>query len=345
MKYSKEFIIGFISLLAIFILYWGATYLKGGDVFSSSTKIYAVYPKVDGLSKSQPVIISGFQVGTITNMIFHPSMDGRIVVEMTINTDYPINKNSVARITSTDLLGGKAIDLVSDKPGELVQNGDTLISDISLSLSEEVNLQVAPLRNKVEKLLGSVDTVLTLTTEIFTEDFKNNIESSVGSIRATIASLEKSARSFEKLMIDNEENLTQTVNDVGEVSHVLQMNKMNLDKIARNLAAVSDSLIESNPGQAFRSLTSTLVNFNDLLARVEQGEGNLGLLLNDEDLFNNLELASDRMNLLLLDMQLNPKRYVNFSIFGRSKKVDAEELNRLHNEDKRKREQKRDERK
>ncbi len=339
MKYSKEFIIGLVSLLAVFVLYWGATYLKGGDLFSSSTKLYAVYPKVDGLSKSQPVIISGFQVGTITNMTFHPSMDGSVVVEMTINTNYPVNKNTVARITSTDLLGGKAIDLVSDIPGAPAENGDTLTPEISLSLSEEVNLQVAPLRNKVEKLLGSVDTVLTLTTEIFTEDFKNNIESSVGSIRATIASLESSARSFEKLMIDNEENLTKTVNDVGEVSHVLQTNKMNLDKIARNLAAVSDSLIESNPGQAFRSLSSTLVNFNELLARVEQGEGNLGLLLNDEDLFNNLELASDRMNLLLLDMQLNPKRYVNFSIFGRSKKVDAEELNRLHNEDKRKREE------
>ncbi|MCH8546763.1 MAG: MCE family protein, partial [Cryomorphaceae bacterium] len=108
-------------------------------------------------------------------------------------------------------------------------------------------------------------------------------------------------------------------------------------------AAVSDSLIESNPGEAFRSLTSTLVNFNELLRRVEQGEGNLGLLLQDEDLFNNLELATDRVNLLLLDMQLNPKRYVNFSIFGRSRGIDAEELHRLHEEDKKKREKRKQE--
>lgn len=342
MKYSREFLIGLVSILAIFVLYWGATFLKGGDMFSSSVKLYAVYPKVEGLAKSQPVIISGFQVGSITDMLFHSSMDGRIVVEMTINTNYPINKKTVARITSTDLLGGKAIELISKEPGNPIEKGDTLTSETSLSLSEEVNLQVAPLRNKVEKLLGSVDTILTLTSEIFTEDFKTNIEGSISSLRSTFASLESSARSFEKLMTDNEEKLNRTVNDVGEVSHVLKQNKMNLDKIAKNLAAVSDSLIDSNPGQAFRSLTSTLNNFNALLARVEQGEGNLGLLLNDEDLFNNLELASDRVNLLLLDMQLNPKRYINISLFGRSSAVDAEELHRLHQEDKRKREQRKE---
>lgn len=342
MKYSKELIAGFIAIVAIFGLYWGATFLKGGDMFSSSTKLYAVYPRVEGLVKSQPIIISGFQIGIITDLRFHPRMDGDIVVEMTINTDFPISKNSIARITSTDLLGGKAIELIH-KAGEPIGNGDTLKSEISLSLSEEVNLQVAPLRNKVEKLLGSVDTILTLTSEIFTEDFKSNIEGSVSSLRSTFSSLESSARSFEKLLTENEDNLTQTVQDVGEVSHVLQENKMNLDKIAKNLAAVSDSLIESNPGEAFRSLTSTLVNFNELLRRVEQGEGNLGLLLQDEDLFNNLELATDRVNLLLLDMQLNPKRYVNFSIFGRSRGIDAEELHRLHEEDKKKREKRKQE--
>lgn len=337
-KYSKEFIVGLIALLAILLLYWGVAFLKGSDIFSNSTKVYAVYAKVDGLNKSQPVIISGFQVGNISDLRFHPRNDGSVIVEMSITSDYPIYTNTIARITSTDFLGGKAIELVPGNNMQLIKTGDTLIPEISLSLTEEVNTQVAPLKNKIEKLLASVDTILILTSEIFTEDFRNNIETSVGSLRNTFASLENATRSFESLISENEENLTRTIEDVSDVSHTLQQNKLNLDKIIKNFAAVSDSLIQSNPGEAFRSLTATLVSFNNLLERVEQGEGNLGLLLKDEGLYNNLELASERMNLLLLDVQLNPKRYINISVFGRSKEFDADELHKLNEEDKKKRE-------
>ncbi|MCC5916347.1 MAG: MCE family protein [Cryomorphaceae bacterium] len=337
MKYTKEFAVGIVAILAIGLLYWGTSFLKGEDIFSTHTKFFAIYPKVDGLTKSQPVIISGFTVGSIANMYFHPKMDGSVVVEMKIHTEYPLSTNTVARITSTDLLGGKAIELVPGDNRQPAQSGDTLMSEVSLSLTEEMNMQVLPLKNKIEKLLGSVDTILVLTSEIFTDNFKDNIETSVNSLKNTFASLESSAKAFDHLLADNEESLTRTIEDVGEVSHVLQQNKHNLDKIAKNLAAVSDSLIQSNPGEAFRSLTSTIVNFNDLLQRVEQGEGNLGLLLNDEDLFNNLELASQRLNLLLLDMQLNPKRYVGVSIFGRAKEFNAEELHQLDKEDREKR--------
>jgi phospholipid/cholesterol/gamma-HCH transport system substrate-binding protein len=341
MKYSKELIAGFIALLAIFIMYWGANFLKGSDIFSKSTTLYAVYPKVDGLTTSQPVIISGFQVGNISKMYFHPKMDGSVIVELKINTEYPIASNTVARITSTDFLGGKAIELIPGNSGIPINWGDTLIPEITLSLSEEVNMQVLPLKTKIEKLLGSVDTILVLSSEIFTENFKNNIETSIGSLKNTFASLEKSSRSFESLLSDNEETLTRTIEDVGEVSHVLQQNKANLDKIVKNLAAVSDSLILSNPGEAFRSLSSTLVSFNDLLHRIEQGEGNLGLLLNNEDLYNNLQLASQRANLLLLDMKLNPKRYVGFSIFGRGKEFDADLIHQRDKEDRQKIEEQR----
>jgi phospholipid/cholesterol/gamma-HCH transport system substrate-binding protein len=337
-KYSKEFIVGLIVFLSILILYWGISFLKGSDIFSTSTKVYAVYQKVDGLNKSQPVVISGFQVGHITNMQFHPRNDGSVIVEMSITSDYPIYTNSIARITSTDFLGGKAIELIPGNNMQLVKTGDTLIPEITLSLTEEVNMQVAPLKNKIEKLLASVDTILILTSGIFTEDFRDNIESSVGSLRNTFASLENATKSFEILISENEENLTRTIEDVSDVSHTLQENKANLDNIIKNFAAVSDSLIQSNPGEAFRSLTATLVSFNHLLERVEQGEGNLGLLLKDENLYKNLELASERLNLLLLDVQLNPKRYINVSVFGRPKEYDAKELHRLNEEDKKKRE-------
>lgn len=342
MKYSKELIAGIIALSAIFLMYWGANFLKGSDIFSKSTTVYAVYPKVDGLTTSQPVIISGFNVGMISGMYFHPRLDGSVVVELKIHSNYPLSTNTIARITSTDFLGGKAIELLPGDNGIPIQSGDTLIPEITLSISEEVNLQVLPLKNKIEKLLGSVDTILILTSEIFTENFKNNIETSITSLKNTFASLETSSKSFEHLLADNEETLTRTIEDVGEVSHVLKENKLNLDKIAKNLAAVSDSLIESNPGEAFRSLTSTLVNFNQLLERIEQGEGNLGLLLNSEELYNNLELASQRANLLLLDMKLNPKRYVGFSIFGRSKEFDSEKVHQRDKEDRKKMDEKRD---
>ena len=72
------------------------------------------------------------------------------------------------------------------------------------------------------------------------------------------------------------------------------------------------------------SLQQTIDNVNDIMLAIENGEGSMGKLINDNELYDNLSGASGQLEQLLEDMKLNPKRYVHFSLFGkRSKQYEA----------------------
>ena len=80
-----------------------------------------------------------------------------------------------------------------------------------------------------------------------------------------------------------------------------------------NLESISDSLAKSNLKSTINNVDSSLFVFNKILTKIENGEGSIGLLLNDEALYQNLEKSSKQLELLLTDMKARPKRYVSFS--------------------------------
>ena len=203
LKISREFKVGFYIVLALGILYWGINFLKGTDVFESGRVFYAVYDNTEGLTKAKAVQINGFQVGLIDDIYFHPNKTGKLVVKMLIQEEYPIAKNSVARIHSSGLLGEKTIALLLGNDAELAQNGDTLRSAIEGTLTDEVNKQVAPIKAKAEKLLGSLDTAVTLITGFLNEDTRNNFVRSFDNLRKTFENLEQSSDLLERYLAEN----------------------------------------------------------------------------------------------------------------------------------------------
>ena len=64
----------------------------------------------------------------------------------------------------------------------------------------------------------------------------------------------------------------------------------------------------------------TMAKVTDLISKVEKGEGSLGMLINDKVLYKELENTSSEIGLLLQDLRLNPKRYINVSVFGKKQK-------------------------
>jgi len=91
----------------------------------------------------------------------------------------------------------------------------------------------------------------------------------------------------------------------------------NIHAITSNFAKLSDTLAAANLGTTIKNLEATMGNLNALLAKVEKGEGSLGKLMKNEELYNNMADASRELDLLLQDFRLNPKRYVNVSVFGK----------------------------
>ena len=61
-------------------------------------------------------------------------------------------------------------------------------------------------------------------------------------------------------------------------------------------------------------------NFKESSEKINSKESSIGLLLNDKTLYNNLEATTNKINILLDDIRVHPKRYVNFSVFGKKDK-------------------------
>lgn len=336
MKISREFRVGLVALIALILLYWGFNFLKGRDLFEKKRVYYAVYDKIDGLSRSRPVTINGFQVGMVDEIYFHPDGSGRLIVRMNMSSEFKISKGTLARIYSEDIIGGKSVELVLGVNDEAALSGDTLQSDIQLSLTEEVNKQVAPLKQKAEKLIGSVDTVLILISGFLNEKTQENFMETFNSIRRSFQMLENTVRTVDKTVVDSQEDLTTVINNLASITTNLAENNDELNRAFNNVSNITDSLAQVRFAETFRSLNQALVATEKIMTKIEDGDGTLGLLVNDRKLYDNIKEASSQLELLLEDVRYNPKRYVNFSVFGKSKSYTQEEINAMEKERKKK---------
>jgi phospholipid/cholesterol/gamma-HCH transport system substrate-binding protein len=315
LKISKEFKIGFIFIIAIGILIWGFNFLKGKNVFSKERVFYAVYQQVGGLEPSKPVLISGLKVGQVKKLYFAPSMNGDIIVVLTISQDFPIPKNTVALIYSQDLMGSKAVSLELGNSQELAQSGDTLLTSVEASLKEEVNQQILPLKLKAEDLISSIDTMVVAVKGVFNKDIRNELISSIRSIRLTFENLENTTENLDTLVSTQSERIASILNHLDQITKNLSENKDEISAILTNVADLSDTLAHSNLPVILDNLEKATTDLSTALEKVQNGEGTLGKLVNDDKLYNELDKAATELNRLLEDVRLHPKKYVRFSVF------------------------------
>ncbi len=332
MKISNEFKVGIITILALLLLFWGFNYLKGNNLFENDRTFYAVYERVDGLSSSRPVMVNGLKVGQVKSVYFHPDGSGRLMVKMAMENDIQISRNTIARISSSDLLGDKMIDFALGDDPNPAKSGDTLSSEIQLSLADEVNKQVAPLKDKAEKLIGSIDTVLILVSGFLNNETKDNFYKTFTSLRRTFQNLESTVKSVDETVTASQEDIVTTVRNVASIAKNLEDNNEELSAIFKNFETISDSLARVNFAQTFATLNKAVTAANEALDKINTGEGTAGKLLNDPAVYNNLEDASEQLNRLILDIKYNPARYVNFSVFGKKQTYSDAEIDQMEAE-------------
>lgn len=190
MKISKEFIIGLIVTVSLALFYWGFNFLKGEDVFTKERVYKAIYKDVGGLEKANQVTINGLNVGQVRDMYFSQDQYAEVVIEIVIRDEIEIPANSSAKIVSSDLLGSKAVEILLGDSDELAVSGDTLIAEIEISIKEEVNRQLRPLKNKAESLMFSIDSVLTMLQGLFNNNNTDNFAKGVMHIANSFENLE-----------------------------------------------------------------------------------------------------------------------------------------------------------
>lgn len=311
MKISNETKIGALTAVAITILILGYSFLKGNDVFSGSNKFYAVYRSVEGLTISKPVLVNGFQIGRVSKMELQPN--GQTIVEFKVNKQYGVPDNTLAKLQSTDLLGGKAIVFELGSSTKFADNNDTLRADIQGSLAESLQ----PIQKKAEVLIAKVDSALGAINHIMNPKFQANVDRSFASIANSLQTLEGTTKKIDGIIGAQSTHINGIMSNAEAVSANLKTSTSKLNGISANFERFSNDLANSNIKGTLDNANKATADLSATMAKVNSKDGSLGLLLNDTKMYDNLNAASANLNNLFIDLKAHPSRYVHFSVFGK----------------------------
>ncbi|SEM93693.1 phospholipid/cholesterol/gamma-HCH transport system substrate-binding protein [bacterium A37T11] len=314
MKIANETKVGILATVAIAVLFIGYSFLKGNDVFSSENIFYATYDRVDGLTESKPVLVNGYQIGRVQSLQLQ--QNGQILTAFKINKDYAIPKNTLARISSTDLLGSKAIVFELGNSQTYAKSGDTLNAGIQKNIME----QVEPIQKKAEALVAVLDSVLTSVNNTIDKSFQHDFKRSIESIANTLNNFEKITGKLDGIVGTQRTRLSNILVNVESITGNLKDNNEKISLVLGNMSQFSDHLAKANFVQTLDNANGAIADLQAVVESIHQGNGSIGKLLNDDQLYNNLNNASKNLDSLMLDLRERPGRYVHFSIFGHKNK-------------------------
>lgn len=315
MQIKREVKLAVTAIAAVIILIWGINFLKAKALFERNNVYYGVYDRVDGLKVSSSVIYRGYSVGQVSSINFIGKRFDKVLVQFSVGKKLEIPSNSIAVIQSADLMGSKAINLLPGDALQYAQSGDTLRAQLDLGFMEQLNEQLEPLKKKAERIMVSLDTVLVSIQEIFNEGGNDNIKNSLKSVGQTLNNVEQASGTLNDMLTKESVRISEILTHVNSITGNLENNNSQITRSLSNVAAISDSLRAVNLSNTVRQLNNVLAQIDSVVGKINRGNGTLGEVVNDDELYYNLTAMSDNLNKLLTEFRANPKKFVNLSVF------------------------------
>ena len=308
MKLSKEIKAVLIIISGIFLFLLGYNFLNSTSLFKKENNLFALYDNVEGLQVGTKVTVNGLSVGKVSKIDFLPNTT-QILVSFSIRNDVVFSKNSVAELYEAGLIGGKSIAIhpVYDNFKKF-KSGDTLKSSIKPGLTDVVNQQIAPLQQKLEKVLTNADSLFSGFNIVLNSEGKNNISKTLEKLSSALKNTDDLVSRFNSITKNQSENIAKII--------------LNLTTVSENLGQISDSLSKSNLKQTINNFEKLSSNFNQVLTEIKNGKGTISKLIYEDSLYHNLKNSSKAIDILVKDLKSNPKKYVHFSLFGKKEKVN-----------------------
>jgi phospholipid/cholesterol/gamma-HCH transport system substrate-binding protein len=318
MKINNETKIGVMAIVGVILLILGFNFLKGKSFFKKERHIYAVYQDVQSLNKSNPVVINGVQVGNINNVDGGKDMK-RIVVTVNLTKDINIPSNSLA-VINPNLLGSPTLEIQLGSSSTFLKNGDTLLTTLSGGAFDEALKVINPVLYEVRNSVKSLDSVLHIITGVFDPGAKSNIRGILTNLNSTTESFALSAKSLQMLLDMQNGALSSSLNNVSAFTANLNSNNEKLNNILENAKVASAKFADINLKTTLDTLNAAVSSFKQGAEKINSKDGSIGLLLNDKALYNNLQSTTNKINILIDDIRVHPKRYVNISVLGKKDK-------------------------
>lgn len=279
MKISRELKVGVLAILCGVILYFGLNFLKGINIFSSTSSYVGQYEKISGLTEQAPVYIKGYQVGLVERIQYDFTQSPAFTVAVSVNKDIMLPEGTQMALVADGLLGGMAVELIlpTQQTGATIyEKGDTLPSIIVPGLFD----------NLEQGVLAKLDSVLSETTTLVAG---LNDEMSDGNLRKAL---------------QNVERITQDLQVSGSDLRKLTHNQLpaivaKVDTTMTGFAAVASDVRDANIVSLVDSINTVISGVNQA---INSQDGTLGLLLNDKELYENLNVALQDLDNVVLNI-------------------------------------------
>jgi phospholipid/cholesterol/gamma-HCH transport system substrate-binding protein len=336
---SREVKVGILAIVTIFMSVWGYKFVKGSNMFKSTKTFTTTFDDVTGLNESSSVFLNGLKVGQVLSIKLNPGDVKTMDVVYNIDDDIPLPKNAIAQMRNEGIMGGKFLALSFDKPcsgSDCAQSGQRLEGEIVGFLGSMI-----PEEEMGDYFGGATGELRALLSEIGAQESNAKIDVIVRNLEETVIQVNQLTNAATKMIEASSTNLSYTISNFNKISKNLADNNEEISEMISNLNAVSKSLKDAQLDQTIEKtngmidntsavvnnlegviskLDETLAQLSAITTKMNEGEGSLGKLVNDKELYNHMNETSKNLSLLLQDLRLNPKRYVNVSIFGKKSK-------------------------
>lgn len=318
MRRKKLILFGVVIFITFFIIIWGFGYLKGTNIFAKERQYFAVYEQTNGLNIGSPVTFKGIKIGQIKYIDFSDDYATNLIVTFNLEKDFKIPQGSIAEIYNTDLLGTKGLRIISSDQVEFYTPGDTMNSRIEVSIMDDLSEQIGPIKEKTEQLMKSIDSVITIINTLIIQN-QDVINASIKNINSTIRNFENVSSQINYLVTNPQGKFNIILSDLQDITTTLKNNEDNLNNAINNFSNISDSLAAANLAQTIQQTNNVLTELNLITQKINAGDGTIGQLINNDSLYFNIEDLTNNLNLLIEDIQKNPRKYLRVSVIDMSK--------------------------
>jgi phospholipid/cholesterol/gamma-HCH transport system substrate-binding protein len=315
---SKEVKVALFVLIVAAMFVFGMNFLKGKGFFDNNSRYYAIFDQVGGMYKSDPIVVNGYQIGKMgeLQLINNGVNRGKILAEMVISNNIQIPSNSLAILFSADLLGEMNVKLIYDEETTTFhQDGDTVSTKIEGSLFEELGGELTPITEKLSTTMDNVNALFD-----FENENQQTLNYTLQSINDVLDTYNATGAILNKRLDGQLETLDALLKNVESLTSTLKGNEENINEIMTNFKDLSVSLNKLDLEQTLNNVNGTVSSLETTIGKMNSTDNTLGALLNERQMYDNLEKSTESLNVLLNDVRINPKRYININVFGGKKK-------------------------
>ena len=315
MKISKELKAGAIAVLSIVAFVVMFQFMRGKNMFTRDNTYLVQYENVDGLKRSSEVQINGMKVGQVDEIIPKTEENGKIyfLVILLVDPDFKFSKNSTVEITEPGFMSSKILKINAAYDDPIAQDGDMLKSSVKRSMLESLGGEVGPISDQLKQVLKTVDSLGNNANKIFDDQNRREIAMLLTNLNQVAKALQTTAHQANALISSNHPKMNRVLDNADKVM-------LTTNAAVGKYGQLAESIDTQKLNETIASLDATIGKLNGVVSSIERGEGSLGKVMKDEQLYHNLQESTRNLNELLKDVKENPKRYVNISVFGKSGK-------------------------